>query len=120
MLKIFLILVFVFNSHFLLAQSLNEESLKAEGRALANYRTCADIGKDNQDAVMQSYYYDQYTDMSYKTTHYAEEKRIIVNNAYELGLTEFAKLNRESLAVFCNSRLDDLTRKMQEKKLKTK
>ncbi|WP_435235250.1 hypothetical protein ACR30L_16010 [Psychromonas sp. PT13] len=120
MLKAFLMLVFVFNSHFLLAQPLNEDSLKTEGRALANYKTCADIGKENQDAVMQSYYHDLYTDMSSKTKHYAEEKQTIVNNAYELGLVEFTKLNRQSLAIFCDSRLDDLTRKMQEKKLKTK
>jgi len=96
------------------------DALKLEGRALANYKTCADIAIGSQDKVMQSYYAEMFTDMSLKIEHYSIEQSDIVDQAYQLSLVEFAKLNRGSLAIFCGSRLDDLTRKMQAKKLNKK
>ena len=117
MLRTVLFFFCVMTSHILFAQSLDIDDLKSQGRALANYQTCAELAKDSQDKIMQSYYSDMYADMSLKVERYPAPKSAIVNNAYQLSLVEFTKLNRKNLAVFCGSRLDDLTRKMQAKKL---
>jgi len=107
----------VINSTLLFAQPVNIDALKIQGHSLANYQTCADVAKDNQDKIMQSYYLDMFSDLSLKVTHYSAQQAALVNETFHLSLAEFAKLNRQSLAVFCGSRLDDLTRKMQKKKL---
>ena len=66
------------------------------------------------------YYAEMFADTLSAIHHYPKEQSKIVEQEFQLSINKLSKLNEQSLALFCASRFNQLSRKMQEKKLAKK
>ena len=114
--RLFFLLLFFISP--LLAKGSGADNLSATGRALANYKSCALVALDIDDQVMYHYYNDMFSDSAFEIRGYPLSQSEIVFKAFDESLDRLVKIDREALTKLCLSRLDLLSRQMQEKKLR--
>ncbi|MFT7053087.1 MAG: hypothetical protein ACJAU1_000639 [Psychromonas sp.] len=116
--KLLNLTVFMLVSLALDAKPLSDQDLKITGRALANYQLCADVAKNGKDPAMFNYYSDMYNDsLRAGRLLYIGQVQVIFSEQKKTAI-KLAQMNRGSIEQLCISRFDDLSRKMQEQKIK--
>lgn len=118
MVKYLFIFCLLLKTGLVFADLQSDKNLQASGWALANYQTCSHIAESMGDKAMFNYYSEMLTDSSEKIKLYSKKQSDIVSRAFEQGIAKLGNLNQKSMELFCLSRFDALSRKMQDKKLK--
>ena len=102
------------------AEQVTDEQLKTSGRALANYQLCSNVADKRNDQAMFNYYSEMYSDsLQASKMFYIWQVQVIIDLQQETAM-KLAAINKNSFAQLCISRFDDLSRKMQEQKIRKK
>lgn len=110
-------LYLIINCSLVVALPVKTQTLQISGQKLANYYTCSLVAKKVGDKAMRNYYFEMYTDASEEIKSYPKDQSAKIQQQYKFGLSKLGKFSQDSMATFCSSRFDSLSRKMQEKKL---
>jgi len=115
--KILTIIVFLFISVALQAKQIRDQQLKITGRALANYQLCTDVAEQRKDPAMINYYSEMYADsLRASKMLYIWQVQVIFDEQKKTAI-KLTEIDKNSIALLCISRFDDLSRKMQEQKI---
>ena len=99
------------------AEQVTDEQLKTSGRALANYKLCADIAKLRQDGAMVHYYSEMYHDTLLESKKLPIWQAQIIFDAQQETSHKLSKIDKSNFERLCLSRFDELTRKIYENKI---
>lgn len=94
-----------------------QESLKVQGRALANYQICTEVAQSMGDLVMASYYAAMFDDSLVAIEKTSKKDSIIIFDEFQRSLDKLSEFAKQSMGKLCLSRFDPLARKIHKDKL---